>query len=280
MKSLPEGFRDAAGFRFLIGGALKSASRFRCNALSLFAALLLFAGTLGFVLYLLWCAANDISAQVWLLEPILSAERLLPLIGVGLVIGQLSPLPRIGAAIALISGMTLSLAFKQDVLSALARLPGAPAHFFLVGPLGCFCAGAILVLPPRLRPLPALPLLLAAGGFLALAADFSNPGLHDRRALPVGLGLMIWIILAIALPVSLQQKSWTATASRIAGSWLLAIGALYGGAYMAARQQALVPPEFSAAPPADGIHPGFSPVLKAFDRTGPQRPMTDEDWSP
>ncbi|MDQ0458109.1 hypothetical protein [Rhizobium paknamense] len=237
-------------------------------------------GAFALCFHLLWSQWRSVPSAFWLLEPVLTAERLLPLIGAGMIIGQLEALRRIPAFLALALGTAAGFAFKEALITLLKALPGAPTHFFLVGPLACLLAGLILVLPPRLRFWPGLPLLLGLGALLALAADFSNPGLHDIRYPPLSVLAGLWLILIVALAASLFKQGWTGIASRIAGSWLLAIGALYGGAYMASRQTELTPPPFSQPVVSSEAFPGFAPVLKAFDRIGPQRPLFSNEQHP
>jgi hypothetical protein len=207
----------------------------------------------------------------WLLLTAFTAERLLPLVGTGLLLGQMPARHWPIAAAFLVAGLAAGLPWHESLLLLLAPLPAAPTHFFLVGPLACVLAGLLLVLPPGWRFWPSLLLMPALGASFALAVGFSDPSFHDRAYLPWAFVTTVWVLLAASLVTSALTAPWTMIATRVFGSWLLAIGALYGGAYMASKQTELVPPPFVAPTETTGAFPGFDPILKSFERWGPQR---------
>jgi hypothetical protein len=218
---------------------------------------------------LTWMAQGTLSH--WLLLTTFTAERLLPLVGVGLLLGQM-PLWRWPLAAAfLVAGIATGLPWHDELMQVLAPLPAAPTHFFLVGPLACLLAGLLLVLPPQWRFWPSLIVMPVLGASLALAVDLSDPSFHDRSYLPWALVVTVWVLLAAGLVAGLFTAPWTMIASRVFGSWLLAIGTLYGGAYMASKQTTLVAPTFVAPPVTSGSFPGFDPILKSFEHWGPRR---------
>ncbi|MBB4953880.1 hypothetical protein H4S14_001940 [Agrobacterium vitis] len=212
----------------------------------------------------------------WLLLTTLTAERLLPLVGTGLLLGQMSLRRWPVAAAFLVAGIATGLPWHDELMQILAPLPAAPTHFFLVGPLACILAGALLVLPLHWRFWPSLLLLPVLGASLALAVDFSDPSFHDRTYLPWALVAAVWVLLTAGFIAALMTAPWTMIATRVFGSWLLAIGALYGGAYMASKQTELVPPPFVAPPVTSGSFPGFDPILKSFEHWGPRRRSLNE----
>ncbi|OLP45764.1 hypothetical protein [Rhizobium oryziradicis] len=232
---------------------------------------LVFAGVVAIATSALMTWAVQGTLAHWLLLTTFTAERLLPLVGAGLLLGQM-PLWRWPVAAALlVAGIATGLPWHDELMQVLAPLPGAPTHFFLVGPLACLLAGLLLVLPPSLRFWPSLLVMPVLGAALALAVDFSDPTFHDRTYLPWALVTTVWVLLTAGLVAGIFTASWTMIASRVFGSWLLAIGALYGGAYMASKQTELVPPPFVAPPVISGSFPGFDPILKSFERWGPRR---------
>lgn len=237
---------------------------------------LVFAGAIAIAASALrtWMAQGTL--EHWLLLTTFTAERLLPLVGAGLLLGQMSARRWPVAAAFLVAGIATGLPWHDELMQILAPLPAAPTHFFLVGPLACLLSGALLVLPLRWRFWPSLVLLPVLGASLALAVDFSDPSFHDRTYLPWALVTTVWVLLAAGLIAALFTAPWSIIATRVLGSWLLAIGALYGGAYMASKQTELVPPPFVAPPVASGSFPGFDPILKSFEHWGPRRQNLNE----
>lgn len=213
----------------------------------------------------------------WLLSSTFTIERLLPLAGTGFMIGQLSGRQRLPVLLVLGFGFFAGFATRDMLMLMLAPLPAAATHFFLVGPIACLIVGLLLVLPAQMRFWPALILMPMLGSALALAIYFSDPSLHDRLYLPLALPAALWLILISAIAAGVATATWTTIGVRVYGSWLLAIGMLYGGAYMASKQTQLVPPPFAEPPPASGDFPGFQPLLRSLDRHGPQRPVLGTD---
>ncbi|MBB4010160.1 hypothetical protein [Allorhizobium taibaishanense] len=215
----------------------------------------------------------------WLLSTTFTIERLLPLVGAGFLLGQLPARFRLPVLLILGFGLVSALITRDTLMLLLAPLPGAATHFFLVGPIACLIVGLLLVLPAQMRFWPAMILMPSFGSALGLAIYFSDPSLHDRFYLPLALPVALWLILIAALVTGLVTAAWTRIGVRVYGSWLVAIGMLYGGAYMASKQTQLVPPPFVEPPPASGDYPGFQPLLKSLDRHGPQRPVLGTDHS-
>ena len=210
-------------------------------------------------------ALADGSLDHWLLSTTLTAERLLPLVGLGLVLGQ-CPQTRLKPAILLLlAGFVGGYFGHQPLMRLLAPLPAAPTHYFLVGPMACLLTGALLALSPAMRFRPGVFLLPVIGASLALAIRLSDPSLHDWRYPPLAMLLSVWLVFAIAGLARLVNAPWSLIAARVFGSWLLAIGALYGGAYMAAKTVELTPPPFVQPVRGSGDYPGFGAVLDAFE---------------
>ncbi|MGV1896993.1 hypothetical protein GOZ84_16730 [Agrobacterium vitis] len=240
-------------------------------------ALVALLGAIGIGASAVWTWLDQETLDHWLLSTTFTIERLLPLIGTGFILGQL-PRRRLPLALlVLAAGFVAGFVWRDMWMQLLAPLPAAPSHFFLVGPLACLLAGAILVLPLPLRFWSGLALLPVLGIALSLAISFSDPSLHDRLYLPSALSAALWLLLVSGLVAGIVTAAWTRIASRVYGSWLLAIGMLYGGAYMASKQTTLTPPPFADPPAASDDFSGFEPLFKSLDRYGPQRPVLGPD---
>ncbi|GEO85192.1 MULTISPECIES: hypothetical protein [Alphaproteobacteria] len=201
------------------------------------------------------------------LASLITAERLLPLVGLGLLLGQMRGGGMAVAMALFVVGAGLGIAFREVFFVLAARLPGAGAHMFLTGPIACVLIGVPLVLPRAIRPWFAFPLLAPAAAVLAIATLLGDPTLHARSYLPSALAVEAWLIVSIAFLVSGFYRPWLAIAVRIFASWLIAIGLLYGGAYVASKRTAPEPPPFPAMSGADEDE-GFGPILKQLDGAG------------
>lgn len=204
----------------------------------------------------------------WLLASVFTAERILPLVGLGLLLGQLPRRALPFALASLVFGAVAGILFREPFFTLMARVPGAAAHLFLTGPIACVLVGVPLVLPRGARAWIALPLLPPAGAALAIGTLLGDPTLHEWSYRPLALAAEIWISATVALAAAAFDRTWLTVAARIFASWLIAIGFLYGGAYMAAKRTALEPPPFPALP-ADGEFPGFGRVLQELDGKEP-----------
>jgi hypothetical protein len=208
----------------------------------------------------------------WALQPSLSFDRLLPLIGFGFLLAQLPTRPRLVATVLLMAGMAAGFGARDIFLKVAAPLPGAGTHFFYAGPLATLAVGLCLVLPVRWRTLPALPVAFVIGMLLAILVSLSDLTLHDRFFVPQNLAASLWTVaLATALGL-LARFPWAGTATQIMGSWLIAISLLYGGAFAVAKDREFHPPAFAAAPSGEGDYPGFATVLGEFDASGDNKP--------
>lgn len=203
----------------------------------------------------------------WPLASVLTAERLLPLLGLGILIGQLPRKALAPAVVLLLASIALGFVFREKFYELMAPVPGAAANMFLSGPMACLLIGFPLVLPRGIRPWLALPLLVPAGAVLAIAGLLGDVTLHARSYLPSACFAEIWIVAGMAFLAAAFQQSWALIGARIFASWLIAIGFLYGGAHLASKQNGLVPPPFPASVET-GELAGFETVLEQLDRAG------------
>ncbi len=129
-------------------------------------------------------------------------------------------------------------------ISTIYTIVEGPTHLFLTGPISCLVIGLALV--PRARLLAwLLPgAAIVQGAMLALAVFLTDPSLHDPLFVWTPLLAAFWIAGAVALTLQAFRRRWFAIFGRILGSWLVAVGLLYGGA-------ALLPVLKPPPPPAD-----------------------------
>ncbi len=177
-----------------------------------------------------------------------SAEFVLPLLGVGVLIGQLPMRVAIVAVAVLAFGGVVGLWSRELVYGLLAPVPGAASHLFLAGPIACATVGLVLLLPPGLRPLFSLPAMAVAGAAVAIATRLSDPTLFAAHYPLTAPLLQAAIILSTAWAASVFRSPPAIIAARILGSWMFAAALLYGGAYVAARDTGLTPPAFAEFP--------------------------------
>jgi hypothetical protein len=166
----------------------------------------------------------------WILTAVLAPERVLPLIGLGAACARVGT--RIfGAALQLfVFGIAVGLGGQDWLLWVLYNVPGGPTHLFLTGPISCLAIGLVLVPGARLLPW-LLPVgAFVAGAMLSLAIFLTDPSLHDPAFTWTPLLAAFWIVTAVGLTLRAFWRGWFAIFGRILGSWLVAIGLLYGGA--------------------------------------------------
>jgi hypothetical protein len=176
-----------------------------------------------------WLARESPFARWFLLEA-LAPERVLPLIGLGAACGLVGT-RSFGAALLLFGLGILVGSVEQDwLLWVLYNLPGGPTYLFLTGPISCLAVGLALVPGARLLPW-LLPIgSIVAGAMLSLAVFLTDPSLHDPAFIGTPLLAAFWIVAAVALTVRAFWRGWFGIFGRILGSWLVAVGLLYGGA--------------------------------------------------
>ena len=130
----------------------------------------------------------------------------------------------------------------------LDQVPRAATHLFYAGPIALIAIGGALAAGARLwswlTPLAAA----IVGAMLALVIKMSDPSLHDPLYTWTPMLIAAWLMAAIALTLRAFRHRWLAIFARILGSWLLAIGLLYGGASLLPARK--LPPPVLAPPSA------------------------------
>ena len=135
---------------------------------------------------------------------------------------------------------------------------------FFTGPISYLAAGAALVAGARWREWLAPAAALIVGAMLALTIKLTDPSLHEPAYTWTPVLIALWIVAAVTLTLRAFRRGWFTIFGRILGSWLLAIGLLYGGA-------SLVPPKRQPPPPAMAL-----PPAPGAERAIPGLPAPDE----
>ena len=204
----------------------------------------------------------------WILNDVFAPERVLPLIGLGAA-GGLVGAPAAGAMLVLFGlGIAAGSVGQDWLLWVLYNVPEGPTHLFLAGPISYLVIGLALV--PGMRLLPwLLPIAaIVAGAMLSLAIMLTDPSLHDPAFTWTPVLAAFWIVAAMSLTLHAFRRGWFAIFGRILGSWLIAIGLLYGGA-------ALAPIVKPAPPPTNTMQESTRGA--EMNRTIPGLPTPDPD---
>ncbi|WP_027535735.1 hypothetical protein [Bradyrhizobium sp. WSM3983] len=220
-------------------------------------------------------AAGRSTLVWWILSSALAPERILPLVGLGVALALVDRRYSLGALALFGGGLAVGFFRKDWLLSVLEAIPRATSHHFLTGPISTVIVGVALVLPAaRLRSWFLLIAAAVAGSMLAAAIEVSDPSLHDIAIPLAGVVVAFWIVAAVSLTVRAFWRIWFPIPARILGSWLIAIGLLYGGASLIPKQKSAFPPPTEPTPDTFRFpEPDrLSPELEPQDRPGARIP--------
>jgi hypothetical protein len=176
----------------------------------------------------------------WILADTLAPARVLPLLGFGVALALIGGRALVAALALFALGVACGLFAQDRLLAILDFVPGAATHMFLTDPISYLAAGMALIAGTR-RARLALAAAPVFGAMLGLTIRLTDPSLHEPPYTWMPLLTACWIVAAVALTVRPLRRGRFPVFARIFGSWLLAIGLIYGGV-------SLVPPK--AAPPA------------------------------
>ena len=193
-------------------------------------------------------AAAESPLAWWIWHSALTLERILPLIGLGIAFGLVGARACAIGALLFGFGIAAGFAFYKPLLDPLLAIPHAAERSFLTGPIANIVAGLTLVSGRRLRPRLFVPMAGAAGIMLALAIVVTDPSLNDSSNRVAGVLIGAWIVGAISLSLRAFGREWFDIAGRIVGSWLIAIGLLYGGVALLPKPTPAAQPSTETAP--------------------------------
>ncbi|PTW58839.1 hypothetical protein C8N35_109144 [Breoghania corrubedonensis] len=200
----------------------------------------------------------------WILTTVLAPQQVLPLIGLAIALALAGRGVLVGGLVAFALGLTGGLAGEAVLLGFAGGLPD-PAG--LITPAASIVVGLGLLGPRVLRAGLVPVAALIAGGLCGLFLRLSDPSLRDPAFPIAGAAVVCWIVLAVMLTLRVLRRRWFDVAGRIAGSWLVAIGLMHGGAVIArAVRMEQMPPEPqtqpvspAARPPDPAVPPGVDP---------------------
>lgn len=166
----------------------------------------------------------------WILTSALAPEHALPLIGLAVALGLVGSRVFVGSLLLFGIGIAGGFFAQTWLLSLLAAIPQASSHGFMISPISYVVVGLVLLPGVRLGSwlLPAAAVMV--GATLALVITLTDPSLQDTTIRWAGVLVGLWIVVAVSLTVRAFRRNWFNIFGRVFGSWLIAIGCLYGGA--------------------------------------------------
>ena len=201
--------------------------------------------------------ASESPLARWILAETLAPARVLPLIGFGAGLALLGARALIAALLLLGFGIAAGLFAEDRLLAILDLVPHAATHLFLTGPIAYLATGATLVASARWREWLAPIMAAIFGAIVALTVKLTDPSLHEAAFTWTPVLIAFWIVGAIALTLRAFWRSWFPVFGRILGSWLLAIGLLYGTASVV---PITAPPPAVDQPMEDAVPRGVNPL--------------------
>ena len=194
-------------------------------------------------------ALRESALTRWTLSETLAPARVLPLIGLGAAFGLIGLRALAAALVPFAIGIAGGLFAEDRLLWMLDTLPRAANNLFLTGPISYLAAGAALISSARLRPYVTPAAAAIFGAMLGLTIKLNDPSLHDPVFTWMPVLIAFWIVAAVSLPVRTFWSGWFPIFGRVFGSWLIAIGCLYGGASLIPRHEPL--PQIAPIPEFD-----------------------------
>jgi hypothetical protein len=165
----------------------------------------------------------------WILSETLAPARVLPLLALGAAFALVGTRAFLVAPVLFALGVAGGLFAQDRLLGMLDTVPRAATHMFLTGPISYLAAGIALVASARWRNWLTPPAAAVFGAMLELTIRLTDPSLHQPVFTWLPLLIAVWIMLTVTLCLHGFWRGWFAIFGRIFGSWMLAIGLLYGG---------------------------------------------------
>jgi hypothetical protein len=212
------------------------------------------AGLFGIGVVALLLVARESPLARWTLAETLAPQRLLPIIGLGVLFGLIGIRTLAAASLLFALGIAAGLIAEDQLLRLLDAVPQAATHLFLTGPISYLAVGVALAAGRSRQPILTPIAALVFGAMFGLIVRLTDPSLHAPAYTWTPVVIAGWIILAVSFSIRAFRRNWFDIFGRILGSWLLAIGLLYGGAMLVPKRQ------LPAAP---------SPLSPNFNRTFP-----------
>jgi hypothetical protein len=191
----------------------------------------------------------------WILTETLAPARVLPLVGLGAAFGLIGVRAFVAALVLFAIGIAGGLFAEDMVLWVLDTVPRVVTNLLLTGPISYLAAGAALISSAHMRSYVTPAAATIFGAMLGLTIKLTDPSLHDLAFTWTPVLIAFWIVAAVSLPLRTFLSGWFPIFGRIFGSWLIAIGCLYGGASLMPKHEPLPQiapiPEFRPFPNGD-----------------------------
>jgi hydrogenase/urease accessory protein HupE len=191
----------------------------------------------------------------WVLTSALSVERVAPLLGLGVALALLDRRRSWSALAIFVAGAVIGFKIRPWFMATLDSVPQAAAHLFLTGPISNVTAGLLLLAPRWARNWLFAPVALVMGALLAVATGLTDPTVNGLAVPCAGVAIGVWIVAVAALAAGAIDHPWFVIAARIAGSWLLAAGLLYGSTALIPRRANPDQPVLNVPPDGLGKQP-------------------------
>ncbi len=204
----------------------------------------------------------------WILTETLTPAHVLPLVGLGTAFALLRASSLVKALVLFALGIGVGLYGEDRLRSVIENVPGAATHLSLTGPLYYLAAGMMLVCGSRWRIFIAPFCATIFGAVLGFTIKLTDPSMHEPAYIWTPLLIAFWIAGTVMLTLRIFGGGWFIIFCPIFGSWLIAIGLLYGGASLTPKREPYAPE--IALPPATA--PGVErPIhgLPVPDRSAP-----------
>lgn len=226
-------------------------------------------GAIGIVLLQQQPLGSRTLVSWWVLERAVAADKALPLLGLGCALALLGRIQATMCVALFLLGAVLGFALQRQFIKVMGFVPDAADHLFLAGPISLIAAGVLLLLPAFLKSWWVPAAALTIGAMLAQIIALTDPTVDSWDVSLVGVGLGLWAVVTTWLCVRSFYRDWFPVGLRIVGSWLLAIGLLYGGSSFVPR------PALPSLPDESVMTPPTKNALPNFD-VGPSGPAPEE----
>ena len=195
----------------------------------------------------------------WILMETLAPASVLPLIGLGATFGLIGARTLSAALPLFVLGITIGLVAEDWLLAILDSVPRAATHLYMTGPISYLAAGAALIVGARWRTWVAPIAAMIVGAMLALLIKLTDPSLHEAAYIVTPVLIAFWIVATVTLTLRAFWRGWFPIFGCILGSWLLAIGLLFGGASLVPKRGP--PPPATALPSSSKTAPGSDRMI-------------------
>ena len=164
----------------------------------------------------------------WFLWQAIAPEQILPIVGLGFAFGLVSLRIFFTGLVLLIIGILGGFAAYDGITFLLYIAWNPPSDYYLTGPISCLAAGLALLSRERLRAWLLPVAAFVVGAMLAIAIFLNDPSDGDPLFTCSPLVVAFWTIISVSLTVRAFRHNWLIIFGRILGSWIVAIGVLYG----------------------------------------------------